>query len=426
MGHARLPFIFLVLLLTQLALSWAAPTPDYTLTLFGLPITIDTGNDDGHATGGRPITSTTPIQTPAQMETTTRASPTSTTTRQQASPTTHTTTTPTTEVVPHTTVSSPSHTTAPTSSHTAVSASSQPEGVSSVTSLTKEASATAPPILADLSTDTSTAKPLLVSSTPAAGGIVPASSAGLATIPLSHRNQAGIVLGVVIPAVALLLVLAAVIAYKRRRDRAKQLMILRPVTPMRETDNGDGAWTRFDTEKPWGFVAPPPPQLTVPPPTLDLTRAAALLTYTPHPTLPSTPDDADQQAPTDDGHSEAECAPAGAAPTDDGHTLLGHVHASIFGSTSASEWTLHWEAEPALAESRPTSMSSVSVSPSLSGSATTATATDARSEKRREAGLSEYAPRTSHYLAYDGGRYSQPPPAYEPDASTPPAVPHLE
>ncbi|KAJ7631321.1 hypothetical protein DFH06DRAFT_1439112 [Mycena polygramma] len=421
MGHARLPFIFLVLLLTQLALSWAAPTPDYTLTLLGLPITIDTGNDNGHANGGRPVT---PIRTPAQTETTTLASSTSTTTRQQASPTSHATTTPTTDVVLHTTVSPSSHTTAPTSSHTAVSTSSQTEGASSVTSLTKEASATTPPILADLSTDTSTAGPLLVSSTPTSDGIASTSSAGVVPIPPSSHNQAGIVLGVVIPAVALLLVLAAGIAYKRRRDRAKQLMILRPVTPMRETDNGDGAWTRFDTEKPWGFVAPPP--LTFPPPTLDLTSAASL--QTPHPTLPSHSssqahvgsNDTDQQAPTDDGHSEAECAPGG-APTDDGHTLLGHVHASIFGPASfASEWTLHWEAEPALAESRPTSMSSVS--PSLSGSATTAT--DARSEKRREAGLSEYAPRSSHYLAYDDGRYSQPPPAY--DARTPTVAPHLE
>ncbi|KAJ7656505.1 hypothetical protein DFH06DRAFT_472612 [Mycena polygramma] len=412
MGHARLPFLFLVLLLTQLALSWAAPTPDYTVTLFGLPITIDTGNDNGHANGGKPVTSTTPIRTPAQTETTTPASPTSTTTRQQASPTTHATTTPTTDVLLHTTVSPLSHTTVLTSSHTTLSTSSR---ASSVTSSTKEVSATTPPILADLSTDTSTAGPLLVSSTPTAGGVIPASSAGVVRIPPSHHNQAGIVLGVVIPAVGLLLVLAAVIAYKRRRDRAKQQMILRPVTPMREADNGgngDGAWTRFDTEKPWGFVAPPPPQLQLPQPTLDLTSVASL--QTPHPTLPSHPpsqthvgsNDTDQQA-----------------PTDDGHTLLGHVHASIFGPASfASEWTLHWEAEPALAESRPTSMSSVS--PSLSGS--TATATDARSEKRREAGLSEYAPRTSHYLAYDDGRYSQPPPAYESDARTPPVAPHLE
>ncbi|KAJ6582063.1 hypothetical protein B0H19DRAFT_523458 [Mycena capillaripes] len=387
MGNARLPFFFpisLVFLLTQVALSWAAPTPDYIFTLFGLPITIYTGNGGGEGDNGKPITtSKTVVRTP--VETTTHTSPHPTITHQQASAiTTHAAIPTKTGAATHSTVDSPK-----TADNVAAGARASSNGRDSST---QTAPVSAPPALpTDLPTDTAKAGSNLVLSTMTPDQIAASSSAGVISAPSSPHNQAALVVGLVIPLVLLLLLLSVGIAYRRRRDRTKQQMIMRALPSMHEATRGadvEGAWRRLDGDPPWGFTTPPPPPLTLPSRTLDVTSPGLTRTHDEPKYL---------TARSDDGHSAAGCLTLG-APTDDGHSLPGHVHASIFGESSfESEWSSRFQSEPALAE-RPTSMTSVF----------------AGNEKRRSV--------MSQLLVYD--RFSEPPPAYHP--RTPKLVSHLE
>ncbi|KAJ7314412.1 hypothetical protein DFH08DRAFT_430677 [Mycena albidolilacea] len=299
MGHARLPFFYrlsLVFLSTQVVHSWAAPIPNYTFTLFGVPITIYTGNNG--AGGANTITtSTSPIRTQATTTTTqrtahgttttttsTHTAPDSTLTAQQApttsaaTPTTATPTAATPATASPTTVpqivaagsSAAAHLSDTTSEHNAPAA-------SSITA----ASAVVPSLLTDLSTDAAGSAPDLSSmvSEPAAAS---PSSTDIISVS-SSSNKSALVANILIPLIIFFVLLAAGLVHKRRCARAKKhaAEIDGHVVPyMLEFSSSDGdAWTRFDG-------TPPPAQLAAPERALG-TSAAPVGAYSISSTAPT-------------------------------------------------------------------------------------------------------------------------------------------
>ncbi|KAF8217056.1 hypothetical protein K438DRAFT_2007736 [Mycena galopus ATCC 62051] len=251
MAHSRLPFVSrlsLLFLLTHVAPSWAAPTPEQAFTLFGLPITLHNGGDGG--SGGKKAL-TRPIRT--QTTTLPRTPDFTTIPARTTSPAT--TNTSTLIVAAATAPSQKAHTNGAASS----------DGKSETTS---PASTATPSPLLYLPTDI--LEPVTVSSTI----IFEAAASSPPSVALpSTSNKAALAANIFIPLAVLLLLLAAGVVYKRRRIQAKKQAALNAsVVPyMREISD-------------FGAV-PPSSQLAIPQRSLDIDSAPSMRSPSTVPTI---------------------------------------------------------------------------------------------------------------------------------------------
>ncbi|KAF7356219.1 hypothetical protein MVEN_00953300 [Mycena venus] len=395
MGYARLPLLFrlpLVFLLIQIPSSCASPTPDYTFTLFGLPITVYTGDDDDE---GDAITTLTSSVSTHVRTTTSRTSLEPTIDEQK--PTTSATTPSKTAQTTTTTSSQKADT-----SHT----SSSDESVSAASSIT--VATTVPTPLTDLST---TAEPVKVLSTTSFEAAASSPSESIAPVP-SGSSRHALVANIFIPLVVFFLLLVAGIVYKRRRARAKKDAQMDIVPYMYERFSGAGgdsdAWNRFDMTN----SEAAPPRLAVPSRILDIRAGASI---SPPPTIRYSVPRADDwhsvlaYLTTDDGHSFGSNSSYWPdEPTPDSHPTASSSSAPVEYDVRLPSPMVEPEQRNALSDPRNSHIAAhdrSSPSPARNSPVT------AKSEKRSLALLSDPA-RNSHLLGYD--RYSTPPPAYNP------------
>ncbi|KAF8217072.1 hypothetical protein K438DRAFT_410601 [Mycena galopus ATCC 62051] len=412
MGHARLAFfsrLSLVFLLTLLALCSAAPAPapDYTVTIFGIPITIHTpavptlpaggggsrkggsgnggnnnngnggGNNKGNGGGDNNNTPTTQKQAPT---TSSKQQPPPTTPAQTSRQTPPTTSSP----PPPPSTSSKTDTGSASSSSGAgqqlqVQASSKSSNsASSASSTLKSTSASGPTIPADLSSGTPSNPGVL----PTDSGTLDPASTSSSVAAVSASSHSTPIAAIVIPIILVLaLCAAAAVVYKRRRARAEET----ESPPMSQWLGGDGAWSRLDTSA--ARTTPPVPvSIPISPvpavfaPSVQPLRASTSVSVVPAHALDitefigeavsvqtlSTPPSSRAPStvgynPTDDGHpNNARVSYAySTADTVGQPQSYGHDHGSLFAADSpfeSSESPLHWQDEPALADSRPTSL----------------------------------------------------------------------
>ncbi|KAJ7210440.1 hypothetical protein GGX14DRAFT_625569 [Mycena pura] len=357
MGNARLSFFIrlsLVFLLTHITRSSAAPNP-VAFNVFGFPTP---GN--GHATGfgggfggfgggfsgfggfggfgGAPGPKTTAVATTAQPQIPTHATTT------PAAPPPQTQTTTTTKMQPVTTTTT---TTRATPAKTADTSSSHSEATSS-----KSAVASAPTIPADYTSGTASPSSVVLSTMTFGPTASPAGD--LATA--SRSSPSNLIAKILVPLLVALLLIGGAVLYIRRRRRRANMSWDRSAfdkaispsvfAPMRSSEATGGAWSRLDMAS-RGDMASLPPASPQPPP------SPPPQSPTPSPPTPPPPHPLPPLPPPP---PEAP-APALVRSLTVSTAYGDRDAASIFAdSPFESESPLHWQNEPALAESRPTSL----------------------------------------------------------------------